>query len=83
MNGAEIDHYGKWASVICHLSTGLCQLAIMIRDPPSRMSSDAFGILLFLFCPCSLSFSFTASCLGQNGGSQRTDRAGRGAPVRL
>jgi hypothetical protein len=76
MNGAEIDLYRKWASVICHPSTGLRQLTIMKRDPPSRMPSHAFGILLFLFCPCSLSFSFTASCLGRNGGSRRTDRVG-------
>jgi hypothetical protein len=70
----ELDHHRKWASVICHPTTGLRRVTIMKRDPSAKMPSDDFRMLLFLFCPCSFSFSFTDLLWDGTEGGKRIER---------
>jgi hypothetical protein len=70
----ELDHHRKWASVICHPATRLRQVTTVKRDPSAKMPSDDFRMLLFLFCPCSFSFSFTDLLWDGTEGGKRIER---------
>jgi hypothetical protein len=68
------DHYGKWASAICHSAKGLRQHAIMKRDTTVEMPSERLWSVLFPFYPCLILFLFLSSLRRPTERGKETDR---------